>query len=515
MSQSEAFLQAIIEAPNDDVPRLVFADWLDDHGDADRAEFIRLQIELARLDKNDPRRPALQQREVALLEQHAWEWAEPLGPYASEWVFRRGFVEKVQARLERPADEIREMLRLAPIRHLRHTGQFCDFDGVLGVLPDFARLTGLEFWGLYAFDDETFRHILLSPHLANLRTLILHHDRNGNLAEDDVLIEALGSPYRSNLRHLEVNVDSMWRGPSQQVMQAMADSPYLSQVRKLNLTETRLNLPLFHGLLKAMPRLCRIDLHECEAPIEVWDALLQRAQQGRLKWLRLSEARILEQNEERGRDLEERRKYRRGFKAAGVKVDWVSDFVDPWNGGVWSGHTWEDLRRRHLQGMNPYLQARDYAGLEAAYREECRKFAGEEPVAMIDALPFGKFESDLAPGLREAAAAIGEAKALYLEVEAYQTLKGRYRLTGEDPGDRLEPYETYFGLRNPLGEFSGAEMAGVETLVRWQAQTALDPGAVAHYLMARTLAAFGRCLRRQPVVPIPVLLRWSRVVFRM
>ena len=33
-----------------DLPRLAFADWLDDAGDADRAEFVRLQCRFDRWD---------------------------------------------------------------------------------------------------------------------------------------------------------------------------------------------------------------------------------------------------------------------------------------------------------------------------------------------------------------------------------------------------------------------------------------------------------------------------------
>ncbi len=44
-----AFMRAIIERPDDDVPRMVFADYLDERGEAERAEFIRVQCELARL----------------------------------------------------------------------------------------------------------------------------------------------------------------------------------------------------------------------------------------------------------------------------------------------------------------------------------------------------------------------------------------------------------------------------------------------------------------------------------
>ena len=49
MTHDEAFLQAMVETPDDDTPRLVYADWLEENGDADRAEFIRLQCELATL----------------------------------------------------------------------------------------------------------------------------------------------------------------------------------------------------------------------------------------------------------------------------------------------------------------------------------------------------------------------------------------------------------------------------------------------------------------------------------
>jgi uncharacterized protein (TIGR02996 family) len=43
-----AFLAAILAAPDDDAPRLVYADWLRDHGQEERAEFIQVQCELAR-----------------------------------------------------------------------------------------------------------------------------------------------------------------------------------------------------------------------------------------------------------------------------------------------------------------------------------------------------------------------------------------------------------------------------------------------------------------------------------
>src|SRR5437867_4475006 len=72
--QPDAFLQAILDAPDDDTPRLVYADWLDEHGDSPRAEFIRVQIERSRLAADDEQRWPLQDRESALRKKYGSKW---------------------------------------------------------------------------------------------------------------------------------------------------------------------------------------------------------------------------------------------------------------------------------------------------------------------------------------------------------------------------------------------------------------------------------------------------------
>jgi uncharacterized protein (TIGR02996 family) len=47
MSTYSDLLQDVLDHPADDGPRLVFADWLDEHGESARADFIRTQIALA------------------------------------------------------------------------------------------------------------------------------------------------------------------------------------------------------------------------------------------------------------------------------------------------------------------------------------------------------------------------------------------------------------------------------------------------------------------------------------
>lgn len=74
MSEREALLRAVCANPDDDTPRLVFADWLQENGEEARAEFIRVQIELARLAKGDRRRARMTRRSVALQEEFGDQW---------------------------------------------------------------------------------------------------------------------------------------------------------------------------------------------------------------------------------------------------------------------------------------------------------------------------------------------------------------------------------------------------------------------------------------------------------
>ena len=58
MTPDDAFLADIFANPDDDGLRLIYADWLDEHGwRPERAEFIRVQVALASLPEDDPRRP--------------------------------------------------------------------------------------------------------------------------------------------------------------------------------------------------------------------------------------------------------------------------------------------------------------------------------------------------------------------------------------------------------------------------------------------------------------------------
>jgi uncharacterized protein (TIGR02996 family) len=74
-TREEAFLAAIRDEPDDDGLRLVYADWLEEHGDAARAELIRVQVEQARSGDDSRRYYALEARQRVLLNEHERAWA--------------------------------------------------------------------------------------------------------------------------------------------------------------------------------------------------------------------------------------------------------------------------------------------------------------------------------------------------------------------------------------------------------------------------------------------------------
>src|ERR1700722_17613476 len=95
MDHARAFREAIQEQPDDDLHRLAWADWLDDHGDTDRAAFVRAQLRLAQLPLEDLARDALEDESDDLLARHEREWAGRVGDLALECHWRRGCIEQI------------------------------------------------------------------------------------------------------------------------------------------------------------------------------------------------------------------------------------------------------------------------------------------------------------------------------------------------------------------------------------------------------------------------------------
>jgi uncharacterized protein (TIGR02996 family) len=122
MNHETGLLRNILDVPDDDAPRLVYADWLEEHGNSERAEFIRLQIELARNRQDCPRRREMAFRARQLLDQHESAWVGDLAKFTYEWHFARGFVDAAGMDLVRLRRFGKQLFSAAPIRRLTLTG---------------------------------------------------------------------------------------------------------------------------------------------------------------------------------------------------------------------------------------------------------------------------------------------------------------------------------------------------------------------------------------------------------
>ena len=140
MDDRAAFLATIAATPDDDLPRLVFADWLDEHDDSDRAEFIRVQCELARPEVT-VRHPALREREAALLAANRTRWEVP--GLRGRQTFHRGFIESIETAAVDLLAAIEDVTSMTVLRSLRLVAA----DGLtteLAPLPLLARIESLD-----------------------------------------------------------------------------------------------------------------------------------------------------------------------------------------------------------------------------------------------------------------------------------------------------------------------------------------------------------------------------------
>ncbi len=238
----EALLAAICAAPDDDLPRLACADWLEEQGQSDRAEIIRVQIELARLPEGDRRAAKLQRREKALLKQHGSAWCDThLGLVGQ---MRRGFIEHVECWPHNALETGATLVERFPVRSLCLRVDHLDWKKVreLGRQPWLARLRALRFLRnlqpapsatpLAGLSDHGLEALLESSHLGNLQVLEL----------PSAGITAAGARALAQARHLSGlrELDLTWCNIGAAGMEHLAGAAHLAGLTRLVLEATHL-----------------------------------------------------------------------------------------------------------------------------------------------------------------------------------------------------------------------------------------------------------------------------------
>lgn len=244
-TEAEAFLQRIRAFPDDDTPRLVFADWLEEQTDAGpewgpaRARLIRVQIALARLEEEEDEgraygrsatREKLLKAQRELLGAYQSVWAAGFQGLTTGYEFRRGFVEEVKVVARHFLRHAGEVFAAGPVRHV----QLLDIgDCVSAALqcPYLSRLRALTVKAQHT-GEALARAVARSPHLAGLRQLYLPRNR----FEDDAAGHLASTPLLPGLEELDLSENELGETGAR----ALAASAHLGKLTRLELAGNRL-----------------------------------------------------------------------------------------------------------------------------------------------------------------------------------------------------------------------------------------------------------------------------------
>jgi len=213
-------LRAIVADPEADAPRLAYADWKEDCGDADRAEFVRIQCALAALPQNERSCQSLHLRQLELLRKHCSEWESQLLDQVQltlgrRWfgrkaktqtsikpVYHRGFVEDVTLDLATFLGTAQDLSRVLPLRTLRtYCPRKVDASALILALADCPALKAIHNLQieLSVWPDRELSRLLDSAQLRGLTSLCLIGRMNESAGQT-----LLGARLLARLERLEL-----------------------------------------------------------------------------------------------------------------------------------------------------------------------------------------------------------------------------------------------------------------------------------------------------------------------
>lgn len=313
-----AFLRAICEEPHELAHRLVFADWLDEHNETARAEFIRHQIWREGLPLAHPRARASLHRESLLLENHREAWLAELPPGLHRPRFHRGFVEEVTLTPEELIAHGESLFQKTPLLRLelRRSIDLATLLSAAEVRRRFAAaLKYIEFLNFnHAYLNDVNGSLLLElPVQPRLRALHIRHHSLSPLGLETLVdsgaldsvhtleitqphapggLEALGellaSPRLRELRTLILPATRL----GDELMDLLRSTPLVQQLTSLTLSHAALT-PVGAAALAQLyfPQLIHLDLSFNPLGPTGMEALGQ-ANWPALRWLNLSRTQV-------------------------------------------------------------------------------------------------------------------------------------------------------------------------------------------------------------------------------
>ena len=282
-SAEEGLLRAIASDLESDTPRLIYADWLEEQGDAERAEFLRLQCQLVEspLDAFQSDAMAGRARELELRYGLVWKQRLP-EELQGRSLFHRGLLTGMACAVEAFPQVAEAFLAGNPLLH------------VLQVYPGQSSLR-YQAWDRF-FSSPWLRHftsldlsnnwmgnlgasvLANCPHLENLSELDLSGNNINDLAMPALMDATLPALRRLKLRSNEFGdrgitllarsgrltrlqrLDLNWNRIGDAGLSALVRGQYLSSLEILDLRGNNIRENSVKVLLKstALPRLRRL-----------------------------------------------------------------------------------------------------------------------------------------------------------------------------------------------------------------------------------------------------------------
>ena len=296
--EREAFMAAILAAPDEDTPRLVFADWLDENGttadDRARAALIRAQCRAEALPTGSAERRKLEREARALLKAHEKEWTAELraAKLGTDWTFRRGFLDGGSMPATKFVARGADLFRLAPTLRSLKFPNAANETTELATSPLLARLAAVDLTLMctcgWCDIDEELLDLFRSKHATNLRCLNVSRDR----------IDAQGaaalarSKVLANLTELDLSGNPLGEDGAA----ALAKAKHFGRLAALNLSNAAIYASGVEALAKAkhFPALTRLNLSSNFILADGVEALVAAPFFAQLTDLNLSKNRIWE-----------------------------------------------------------------------------------------------------------------------------------------------------------------------------------------------------------------------------
>lgn len=213
MNERDALRKAVCDSPSDDLPRLAYADWIEERGETERAEAIRRAIAAANAAPWEPLavrerlRPvsepdvayAFDLRDFDDVEPYEWTYWAP-----NERAMRRGFGYGVRTDyVPHLMWHLRRIGAIEPIGHLELPSNSSDVDHWLALadMPELGRIESIAFHTL-PMPIDPLRVLRMAKHSAGIRRI--EFPRGDSPAFPVILRDLFESPLGDRIESLGV-----------------------------------------------------------------------------------------------------------------------------------------------------------------------------------------------------------------------------------------------------------------------------------------------------------------------